>query len=928
MTEPALRALRVEEPVLRVGAGAASGWSAYAALSIDAAVNLTEDRRYHQVPLNERLATAVAAQRALLNGLLDPDLRAVFDLRILRDPRQYQLATAIAIRALGTTEGEARARAGDLVATLSSSIPDHVIARVVDDATELEDLLTPFGGDVGEAAFITREETTAIPMRPDIRSRFAYFYSVVPFHTAAMDWAPLYQRLLASPDPIVVSVALEPRRTPPDLADLLMQHATLYGQWAQPDRSQGAIYGGDRTLPAEAFAVDASSAFADYSQRLGQRCFAMRALIASPRRLPVGLAQTFGGTLSPIDSREEHHHRSPRASTAYCIRTDEHAAEIARWDLQTVDLQVPVGDARIWERDDPPPDALADLPLLGDSREAGCAFRLPIALSGDLPGIRVRRGRSGHVEATSGGERPVVLGTVDGDRATIHVDANALSKHALIAGSTGSGKTTIVIELLRQLWPSEASGLRRIPFLVIEPVNDDANDYRKLLSLPEFAEDLEIYTVGDERTRPLRFNPFVVPTAVLVAEHMSALLAAFKAAFGLWDPLPALYEEAIADTYAAAGILPSETAGEVDARRWPTVIGFLAAMERVTGGLGYQGEVRANLEAASVIRARRLAFGPCASTFRTDGGLDMGDLLARPVIIELKTLGSVEEQALVIALLLNAITEYYKATRGAQAEIQHVTVIEEAHRLLARAKGAAGASMQGQAREQAAEAFANVLAENRKYGEGMVIAEQIPTKLVEDAVKNTNLKVMCRLTAEEERDYLGHSMAMTAEQRMAAARLTTGEALVYADELPNATEVRALFTLRDDDGAPLQPPETIPVDRTAPFAFCEVCPEPCRWRPVGLAVASRPAVLAATTAWQDVVNRRGGEDAPTPEEAAQALVNTILREVRRYPWVNQHDGVGGTAICGVVHSLESRIAKPTWAQWCKNRILAAVGPSS
>ena len=118
----------------------------------------------------------------------------------------------------------------------------------------------------------------------------------------------------------------------------------------------------------------------------------------------------------------------------------------------------------------------------------------------------------------------------------------------------------------------------------------------------------------------------------------------------------------------------------------------------------------------------------------------------------------------------------------------HVTVIEEAHRLLARPAG--GKSGQdAQAKEKAAESFANTLAENRKYGEGVLIAEQIPVKLVEDAVKNTGLKIMHRLTAEEDRRYLGESMGLDDAQMRFTTRLQTGEALVYSDEFTEATHL-------------------------------------------------------------------------------------------------------------------------------------------
>ena len=211
-------------------------------------------------------------------------------------------------------------------------------------------------------------------------------------------------------------------------------------------------------------------------------------------------------------------------------------------------------------------------------------------------------------------------------------------------------------------------------------------------------------------------------------------------------------------------------------------------MRKVTDTLGYSGEVRDNIEAASIRRAEQLAAGVSASAYLTSQPNDIARLLDRPVILELKSLGSGDEQSAMMALLLNALTEHYQAVRGASRGLKHVTVIEEAHRLLTRPQGGR-AQEEGQAKEKAAEAFANTLAENRKYGEGMIIAEQIPTKLVVDALKNTNLKVMHRLTAEDDRNELGETMGFDEAQKRFATRLRTGEALIYGDELAEATLV-------------------------------------------------------------------------------------------------------------------------------------------
>jgi hypothetical protein len=58
-----------------------------------------------------------------------------------------------------------------------------------------------------------------------------------------------------------------------------------------------------------------------------------------------------------------------------------------------------------------------------------------------------------------------------------------------------------------------------------------------------------------------------------------------------------------------------------------------------------------------------------------------------------------------------------------------------------------------------------MLAEIRAFGQSIVIVEQIPTKIVSEAVKNTNLKIMLRLTADDDREYLGSAMNFTDDQK-------------------------------------------------------------------------------------------------------------------------------------------------------------------
>ena len=71
----------------------------------------------------------------------------------------------------------------------------------------------------------------------------------------------------------------------------------------------------------------------------------------------------------------------------------------------------------------------------------------------------------------------------------------------------------------------------------------------------------------------------------------------------------------------------------------------------------------------------------------------------------------------------------HRAKAAGPVALRHLTVIEEAHRLLRRPE-AAGDGPAGGAAAHAVEMFAGLLAEIRAYGEGLIIAEQIPDRLV------------------------------------------------------------------------------------------------------------------------------------------------------------------------------------------------------
>jgi Helicase HerA, central domain len=668
------------------------GRTCYAALKITSAVNLLEDRAYGGLDRSVRLSTLLREEQSLISSMRHMGLPAAFDLRIMAEPGQsVPLEIAILARVWANDADDVgtpslREWAERVIGQLQAALPRHVTAEVVDDEQELWSVVRPFQpDDFVRSAVITKSELLGYPKRPD--AKVGYYFSVLPLNWLENDWSQLYSMLAAASNSVVVSIGLIPTQLPVPFTDLLQRMATFYGRLARPDTLQGGLYFGQQTLPPDAFAADAERIFSDCARRYAGSAFVFRIQVSTTGdSVPHGLVEMLGSLVSPSDTGDGSHLVRDRVASAYEVRLPRRAEEeaLARWNLEAVDFIGLPGRPEIWSRQDPPAPQLRALCVVADAKDASCAFRLPAAVDGTVPGFRVRKGQLGHSEAYQVQGANVTIGALESTSQRLQLPLQSLTKHALIAGSTGSGKTTSVLELLRQLWVDH-----RIPFLVIEPVNSDADDYRRLKVVPGF-DQLEVVTVGDEDRVPLRFNPFEVPKGVLVGEHVANLLACFKAAFGLWEPLPSIYQDALNITYSRAGILTSERAGSAG-RRWPTVVEFLAAMKEVTADLGYAGEVKSNIEAASIRRAQQLVAGPAASSFLTDQSLDVRALLDHPVVLELKSLGSGDEQALMMALLLNAITEHYQGERGASLTLMHVTVLEEAHRLLARPQGSGSA---------------------------------------------------------------------------------------------------------------------------------------------------------------------------------------------------------------------------------------------
>jgi hypothetical protein len=177
--------------------------------------------------------------------------------------------------------------------------------------------------------------------------------------------------------------------------------------------------------------------------------------------------------------------------------------------------------------------------------------------------------------------------------------------------------------------------------------------------------------------------------------------------------------------------------------------------------------------------------------------------MRRDVVLAIEDVANDEDKAFLIGTLIIRLVEHLRmrARTDSADGLAHVIVIEEAHRLLRASREGAGA--------HAVELFASLLAEIRAYGEGIIVVEQIPAKLVPDVVKNTALKVLHRLPAQDDRQVVGAAMNLDEDQSRQVVSLRPGVAAVFADGMDRPLRIQVPFGGARERGAQAS-------DRSAP----------------------------------------------------------------------------------------------------------------
>ncbi len=363
-------------------------------------------------------------------------------------------------------------------------------------------------------------------------------------------------------------------------------------------------------------------------------------------------------------------------------------------------------------------------------------------------------------------------------------------KHMFVCGVPGSGKTNTMLHIANSLWNHKiikkdgTFDKLHIPFLVLEPAK---KEYRELalFDIPE----LLIFSPSASTDFPIKINPFEFARGLTLSEHISKLCQVFEGAFPIPSPAPFILDKAIQAIYEKHEWDVNDV--NLGIKKYPTMSELYEQFEKELLKTSYDSEIRGNIRSVLEMRIGSLLRREMKEIFDVSTStISPEQWLEYPIVIELEALG--EGIANFVTLLLcTLIREVLKVNpfKNEELPVRHVIFIEEAHNLIA-TESQVKDGLDSNPKIAATAFIVKMLAEVRALREGIIIADQLPTAMAPEVIKNTNIKLVHRLTASDDRGLVGNTMSASPLQIENMAIYTKGQALYTYEQMLRPFEIR------------------------------------------------------------------------------------------------------------------------------------------
>lgn len=364
----------------------------------------------------------------------------------------------------------------------------------------------------------------------------------------------------------------------------------------------------------------------------------------------------------------------------------------------------------------------------------------------------------------------------------VYIPLKDLPKHAFFTGMPGSGKTNTMLHIVSQL---RKAG---IPFLAFEPAK---KEYRAIFK-DKNTDNIFLFSPHIQSYFPLSVNPLEFPIGVRLSDHINDLLEVFQGSFVLEGATYKYLSSSIESSYLDLG-------WEIDDlnngdKEFPCLQNVYDRLKSEIEESTYDSELKGNLISFLQVRLGSLMERDAGEVFNSKfSSLSPEEWLEISGIIELEALNEQAKNFLIL-LICHYILETLrlspeKDNDNDMKKVRHVIFIEEAHNIIA-SSSQQNSSDSVDPKISATSYIVKMLAEVRALKEAIIIADQLPTALTSEVTKNTGLKLVHRLTSQDDREQIGTSISATPFQLEKMASFQPGSAYIHHEKVMKPFEIK------------------------------------------------------------------------------------------------------------------------------------------
>ncbi len=314
----------------------------------------------------------------------------------------------------------------------------------------------------------------------------------------------------------------------------------------------------------------------------------------------------------------------------------------------------------------------------------------------------------------------------------LSLSLNDLQRHIALFGATGSGKSTTAVSLAFRL------SYAGISVLVLDWHGEHAG-------LTAEAGG-KVFRPGAEEGG-LTINPLSCGGGKDIGFQVEFITDIFTQIFQFSAPQSYMFRETLKACYRS--------------KLNPTLSDLIKELGLMPIRSSWDHETRMAL----MRRLKAFTEGACGLAANGDDSVFRDELFKGLVCIDLSSLKDVNSRSIFANLLLKLL--YDRAVGRSITHLEHVTFIDEAQNVIPPRRP-----------EEPRSIGERIIAELRKYGEGVVVITQFPSSISLEVLKNSAIRVIHSIRSGEDLKIIEDATAMTPRQTSILPALSIGEAVV------------------------------------------------------------------------------------------------------------------------------------------------------